>query len=239
MESEDSPGTSSPPPDSLINHQESIQYWESVDADVNGMLGGFPAVSKVDLRGSRAFLAKLGIGKTKGLRRANRALEGGAGIGRITQGLLIDVADSVDIIEPVAKFTKALEGQPGVGRIFNVGLEGWRHEEGEAATGAYDVIWNQWCVGHLNDQQLTEYLERCKEALARDEQGKVTGVIVVKENLTRLGRDLFDELDSAVTRCDETFRAIFARAGLKIIRTELQNGFPKELFPVRMYALRP
>lgn len=35
------------PADSRINHAESINYWESVDADVNGMLGGFPYVSKV------------------------------------------------------------------------------------------------------------------------------------------------------------------------------------------------
>ena len=43
------------------------------------MLGGFPSISAVDLRGSRAFLVKLGIGKTKGLHQVERALEGGAG----------------------------------------------------------------------------------------------------------------------------------------------------------------
>lgn len=51
----------------------------AVDADVNGMLGGFPYVSKVDLQSSRNFLAKFGIGTKEGQRIVNAALEGGAG----------------------------------------------------------------------------------------------------------------------------------------------------------------
>jgi protein N-terminal methyltransferase len=48
-------------PDSLINHKHAKEYWSAVDADVNGMLGGFPYVSRVDLQGSKNFLAKLGV----------------------------------------------------------------------------------------------------------------------------------------------------------------------------------
>ncbi|KXJ85120.1 hypothetical protein Micbo1qcDRAFT_224709 [Microdochium bolleyi] len=61
------------------------RYWESVNADIDGMLGGIPSitgfshVSKVDFQGSRAFLAKLGIGKKNGRRTVENALEGGAG----------------------------------------------------------------------------------------------------------------------------------------------------------------
>lgn len=50
-----------------------------VNADVNGMLGGFPYISKIDLQGSRNFLAKLGIGTKQGLRTVESVLEGGAG----------------------------------------------------------------------------------------------------------------------------------------------------------------
>lgn len=50
-----------------------------VDADVNGMLGGFPYISRIDLQGSRNFLAKLGIGTKQGLQTVGAALEGGAG----------------------------------------------------------------------------------------------------------------------------------------------------------------
>ncbi|KAL2163057.1 hypothetical protein VTH06DRAFT_6893 [Thermothelomyces fergusii] len=65
--------------DSLISRNEGRRYWEGVDATVNGMLGGFPHVSRVDLRGSRNFLAKLRIGSKPGQRIAATALEGGAG----------------------------------------------------------------------------------------------------------------------------------------------------------------
>lgn len=68
-----------------INNADGKKYWEGVTADVNGMLGGvpsaggFPNVSKVDLQGSRSFLAKLGIGGRYGRRKLGAALEGGAG----------------------------------------------------------------------------------------------------------------------------------------------------------------
>ena len=61
------------------------EYWDGIDADVNGMLGGIPSVvgyahiSKVDLQSSRSFLAKLGIGSKNGRHKIDNALEGGAG----------------------------------------------------------------------------------------------------------------------------------------------------------------
>ena len=54
-------GNSDVCPDTLINHADAISYWQGIDADVNGMLGGFPYISRVDLQGSRNFLAKCGL----------------------------------------------------------------------------------------------------------------------------------------------------------------------------------
>lgn len=47
--------------------------------------------------------------------------------------------------------------------------------------------------------------------------------------------------DDCRHRTDEKFRVLFSEAGLKIIQTELQTGFPKNLglYPVRFYALQP
>lgn len=114
-------------------------------------------------------------------------------IGRVTEGLLLDgIARQVDVIEPVTKFTRALEDNPGVRNVFNMGLQDWQptHQV------QYDLIWIQWCVGHLTDGQLVRFLERCKTALNPD-----GGVIVVKENNSTSGSDDFDEVDSSVTRC--------------------------------------
>lgn len=40
-------------------------------------------------------------------------------------------------------------------------------------------------------------------------------------------------------RTEEKFKELFKEAGLKIVRTELQRGFPRELYPVRTWALQP
>lgn len=100
------------------------------------------------------------------------------------------MAEQVDVVEPIAKFTEGLKEKLGVGSIFNIGLEEWTPTGGTI----YDLVWTQWCVGHLTDAQLVGYLRRCAETLGPG------GVIVVKENLTTSGVDIFDENDSSVTR---------------------------------------
>ncbi|KAK4095708.1 hypothetical protein N658DRAFT_502430 [Parathielavia hyrcaniae] len=226
-------------PDTLIRKDDGRNYWNGVNADVDAMLGGIPSlegfscVSRVDLQGSRSFLAKLGIGRRNGQRKVVNALEGGAGIGRVTEGLLLDVADHVDVIEPVTKFAVALQAKAGVRNIFTLGLEEWQPDDG----ARYDLIWTQWCVGYLTDKELVRYLQRCREALDPS-----AGVIVIKENTSTSGCDLFDGTDSSVTREDDKFRHLFQQAGLRVVRTDTQKGFPsslpRKLFPVRMYALK-
>jgi protein N-terminal methyltransferase len=252
----DHPFAESSPPDALINHAHSIEYWNSVSADTKGMLGGYPQTSRIDLQGSSNFLTKLRRAKftlpsSQPLPLLDRVADCGAGVGRITKEFLLKVSKRVDVVEPVKKFTDELvqglgsgewagDGEPGsargqVGDVINLGLQDWVPEG-----GAYDVIWNQWCLGHLTDAQLVAYLVRCAEGLKKAEEGVHTWIIV-KENLSTdfKGKDIYDEEDSSVTRSDEKFRRLFQDAGLKVVATELQKGFPKELFPVRIYALKP
>ncbi|KAM3486220.1 hypothetical protein MY8738_000722 [Beauveria namnaoensis] len=232
-------------PDSLIRKDDGLAYWRNATPDVDGMLGGVPAIfgpiSRVDLQGSRTFLARLGIGSGSRSRKVSNCLEGGAGIGRITHGLLVNVAEHVDVVEPIAKFTDALRGKKGVRRVFNMGLEDWRgddDDDDDDGTTRYDLVWTQWCLGHLTDEQLRRFLERCREALVPG-----TGVIVVKENLSTSGVDVFDSVDSCVTRHEETWKSIFQQAGLRIVKEEPQRGLPEtgkaRLLPVMMYALQP
>lgn len=97
----------------------------------------------------------------------------------------------MDIIEPVAKFTDTIKGKNGISSIQNIGLEDWQAKQGEP----YDLIWTQWCVGHLSDDQLLQYLKECRSALKTG-----TGLAVIKENLSTSDSDMFDELDSSITR---------------------------------------
>jgi protein N-terminal methyltransferase len=69
-------------PDAQIDHSAAIEYWAGISADVDGMLGGFPHVSRVDLQGSRALMAKLGVLAPKeegGAKPLRRVVDCGAG----------------------------------------------------------------------------------------------------------------------------------------------------------------
>lgn len=227
--------TANAAPDSQIDHKAAIAYWSSTEPTVNGVLGGYPQVSRIDLQGSSNFLVKLRR-QSKQFptgTKLRRAVDCGAGIGRITSGFLTKVAETVDIVEPVKSFTDQIKGREGVGKIYNFGLEDWHPERD--GLGPYDIIWNQWCVGQLTDTQLVEYLKRLPAVLSEG------GWIVVKENLSNhyLDVDVFDETDSSVTRTDKKFRQLFTEAGLSLVATELQRGMPKGLYAVRAYALQP
>lgn len=76
----------------------------------------------------------------------------------------------------------------------------------------YDVIWCQWCLGHLSDTDLVSFFQRARAALrnrsSNTNSTKVnssSSVIVVKENTCREDvpgepRVVFDETDSSLTR---------------------------------------
>ncbi|GAK63669.1 DUF858-domain-containing protein [Moesziomyces antarcticus] len=104
-----------------------VQYWEGVEASVDGVLGGFGHVSRVESLGSRSFLLGLlpylsfcapassnvssfqwkkdRIAERGGKGRAcTRALDCGAGVGRVTEHSLLPIFDEVHMVEPVAKF---------------------------------------------------------------------------------------------------------------------------------------
>jgi protein N-terminal methyltransferase len=227
------------PADAAISKEDALEYWNNITTDNNGVLGGYPQVSPVDIQGSSVFLGKLRRLDPNTPDIFEHAVDCGAGIGRITLGLLVNKAKVIDIVEPVKKLTDALrvaveaipESAPGrLGTIYNVGLEDFTPPE-----DGYDLYWNQWCVGQLTDADLVEYLQRSSENL-RD-----GGWIVVKENMCAMAnnRDDFDKEDSSVTRSDEKFRKIFEQAGLVIKLTEVQKGMPAGLLVVRSYGLRP
>jgi protein N-terminal methyltransferase len=112
-------------------------------------------------------------------------------IGRVTEGLLMDIAEEIDIVEPVAKFTAPLQGRKGIRSIENIGMSDWRPTQGVV----YDLVWIQWCLGYLSDEQVVEHLRYCKSALRTDKS-----LVVVKENISTAGTDMFDSRDGSVTR---------------------------------------
>ena len=81
-------------------------------------------------------------------------------------------------------------------------------EEGGNEEDGFDVIWCQWCLGHLSGTELVAFFKACKEALRPqidEEDVRTRSLIIVKENVCFDGEDgaprsEFDERDSSVTR---------------------------------------
>jgi len=170
-----------------------------------------------------------------------RALDVGAGIGRVTADVLLHLVSDVVLLEPVDSFvqealtrartsaadtkisaktswpglsdqTKSVTILQGTLQDFHplmphharfldrVGYQPPRPAD-EIGTG-FDVIWCQWCLGHLSDVDLVLFLRRCHESLNKHPKS----VIVVKENICTEAADgsersIFDEQDSSLTRC--------------------------------------
>ena len=115
----------------------------------------------------------------------------------------MNIAETVDIVEPISKFSDSLKGKEGVGEIFNTGIEDWTPSPSDDSR--YDLVWSQWCLGYLTDAQLVVYLEKCGKML------KEGGLVVVKENLSTGEDDIFDKVDSSVTRYLYHVREIWTR----------------------------
>lgn len=219
-------------------YRHGVGYWQEVEASVDGVLGGYGSVNDADIKGSEAFLTTL-LSELLGGGGSNRhlvSLDCGSGIGRVTKNLLIRYFNEVDLLEPVQHFLEAARE--------SLAREGLTASDSHRATnfyctplqeftpeaGRYDVIWVQWCIGHLTDDDFVSFFKRAKIGL------KPGGFFILKENVARNGFVL-DKDDCSVTRSDLYFKELFGRCGLHLYKTKDQRGFPKELFAVKIYAM--
>jgi len=213
----------------LSQYSEADKYWSSVDATIDGMLGGFAAISPADLQDSKKLLQM--IYKLDECPGKDRGLDCGAGIGRITRNLLKRHLEAVDLVEQNKNFIEAAVkyvGDDHQGEFFHCGLQDFVPKE-----GAYDVIWCQWVTGQLTDPHFVEFLKRCSKGLAKN------GVIVWKENLTSSGEVEEDDEDKSVTRPEKLVKKLFEEAELNTEICLTQTKFPKDIYPVKMFVLRP
>ncbi|KAI7867892.1 alpha-N-methyltransferase NTM1 [Mucor mucedo] len=209
-------------------------YWNGVTPTVDGMLGGFSVVDPVDVKGSLKFIDEF-IHGPQAVLTDGYACDCGAGIGRVTKNFLLQVPfQKVDLVEQAQVFCEQAEKEylveeikeGKVGQVICQGLQDFQPQKGK-----YDLIWCQWVLGHLTDDHLVAFFKRCAEGL------KENGLIGVKEN-NASGQALVDDEDSSITRPNDELKRLFKKAGLTLIKEDLQRGLPQGLFPVRMYMLK-
>ncbi|KAG6898375.1 hypothetical protein C0992_009050 [Termitomyces sp. T32_za158] len=288
MASDDQPSLEAVP-----NIQDGIEYWNTQPASYDGVLGGYGegTLPRIDSLGSRLFLLHLYPDLSTvpssirplqpELPLRTRALDVGAGIGRVTSDVLLHLVSDVVLLEPVESFVQEALARCRASTSSGSLQKGQRPWKGIADGSksvtilqgtlqefdplnphrvtfldrigyqpprpsdeinmGFDVIWCQWCLGHLSDPDLVAFLRRSHAALREKEKGK--SVIVVKENLCKDKEDgsactVFDDQDSSLTRSDMAWKNIFKEAGLRLVMEKVQEGFPAGLYAVKMYALR-
>ncbi|NP_001089614.1 N-terminal Xaa-Pro-Lys N-methyltransferase 1-B [Xenopus laevis] len=205
-------------------------YWKNVPATVDGMLGGYGHISNTDLNSSKKFLQRF---LREGSQKTGNtcALDCGAGIGRITKRLLLPLFKTVDMVDVTDEFlnkAKSYLGEEGkrVGKYFCCGLQEFSPEPSR-----YDVIWIQWVIGHLTDEHLVSFLQRCKLGL------RPNGIILIKDNVTQDG-SIMDDADSSICRDIDLVRKLIKQAGLSVLAIERQENFPDEIYQVFSFAMR-
>ena len=231
------------------------KYWEQQTVgDNNGVLGGFADVHVQDTRDSLKFARKLplrprgeadadGGGGGGGGDRPTRALDVAAGIGRVSGATLLTLCDRVDVQDGCGPFIDQARKDlawagPRVERFITETMQEF-HPEG----GRYDLVWIQWCIGSLTDDDLVEFLKRIRASLADG------GVIVIKDNVVdtkdfdpgelEAGAYLVDYDDNSVIRKRPLLRAIFERCALKVIADAPSRLGRDDLHPVHAFALVP
>ena len=205
---------------------KAITYWGNTPATNSGVLGGLDHTNDCDLKESAEFIASLPptVGRT-------RALDCGAGIGRISKALLMPLFEKVDILEPLAHMVAQAQKEldpAKLGRVFLTSME-----KAELPTAEYDLIVIQWAAMYLTDAHFIAFLQQCRRAL------RPGGVVYVKENNANEGVFHVDKSDSSLTRSDSHHRRIFEAAGLRVAFEAKQKDWPDELCDVRMYGLVP
>jgi protein N-terminal methyltransferase len=155
-----------------------------------------------------------------------------SGIGRVSKGLLFPLGITFcHLVEPSQRLlSHAPEyiGPPHNShcRYYCSGLQDYTPQPDQ-----YNIIFIQWVIGYLTDEDLVEFFKRCAVGLRRG------GVIVLKDNTCTDVAFVVDREDASVTRSLPYILAMVRLAGLRVVLEEYQEDFPKNIFPVPMLAL--
>lgn len=214
--------------------QAADYYEENCPETLDGVLGGFASITDTDLVGSKRFIDAVQKKRPKLMFSDGYGCECGAGIGRVSKGLLLPLGVSkCDLVESSVRLLAAAPEYIGdvdadKCRYFCDGLQDW-----EPRGNLYSVIWVQWVLVYLTDVDIIKFLKRCGDALTQH------GIICIKENTCDREQELFvvDKDDASVTRSVPLLLKLIEAAGLKVVHQEVQDDFPEEIFEVPMIAI--
>lgn len=232
-------------------YEKTKEYWKRVNTSDVVEYTFNPAAAAGDERQSRNFISMLRQkgwlrpqepNKRNGRTYKTRALDCGAGIGRVTQNVLLTAFDEVDLVEltasAIAAARRNIEASANdvrrvgqLGRTYNVPLQDFVPEAGRT----YDLIWLQWVTEYLTDADIVTLLMRLRSALAlrsqlTDDSERINGatartvgargLLVIKCDVYKLSEKestFYENPKDGLVRSKKHFHRIFEKARLKIL----------------------
>ena len=247
------------PADRELWYELGKAHWERAQATNDGVTSGIGPLHDVDIADSRRFLTagEAPLWPSPTFRAGSRALDIGAGIGRVSDALLLNLCGEVDLVDGSAAYLEQARASLGderatpergrLGKLVCSDLQSFVPEP------SYDLVWIQWTTMYLTDDDLKRLLADCQRALAPG------GLIVLKDNVIDEvkgsnalleGRYMVDADDASVSRTRSHLLDLVNEAGLSLVATATADLESQELraclsandwtemHPVAMLALR-
>ena len=136
-------------------YEKQREYWDNQPVTIDGVLGGYGQYHEMET----AHSIKIFQEYTQLLPNRKRAFDVGCGIGRVTKFILSNVFDKVDLLDQSpAQITEAknfLKDVECCGDFFTGGMQDhfWDPHV------FYDLIWLQWFLMYLSDEDLVKSLK--------------------------------------------------------------------------------
>ena len=151
------------------------------------------------------------------------ALDVGAGVGRVTRGVLLPAVSHVTLVDQSAKWLRAAKTYlaEDASRCTFVQSKLEDYHPHLSDKDKFDIIWIQWTLQYLIDQDVVELLKRLSLCLLNE------GVLVLKENRPVYSHSECFQMDTPskegrfdITRPEKHLAVLIELSGLAVMYTE-------------------
>nr|XP_027205430.1 N-terminal Xaa-Pro-Lys N-methyltransferase 1-B-like [Dermatophagoides pteronyssinus] len=211
--------------------ESSISYWKEKQATLHDILGGQLQIANTDILNSHRFLQKAVKAQNKSgvLFAYERSADVGAGIGRVTAGVLQKCFKHVDLYEPVDHLLQEAKRLTDQTKCSYYCSSIAQFISSDAVM--YNCVWLQWVLMYADDTQVVALLSACRQKLQKN------GVIIVKENYSESNEVEVDAADFSTCRPLARWQKLFERSQCKILLWETVPHWPDRLYKIFAAAL--